>query len=653
MEELKEQQESKFDEWRGFRFEKLPEEWFAKLTEMARICRGNIIKMTSLAMSGHPGGSMSSIEIYLMLYHMANVDPKDPYRDDRDRIIISHGHTSPGAYTALASAGFFDIDDAISGFRQAGSPFEGHVERSVPGIEWGTGNLGQGLAVGVGKAIYSRLSNQKFHTFVMMGDGEQQKGQISESRRIAVKYKLNNITAIIDYNRLQISGSIDRIMPQNIVDEWRSDGWHVLEIDGHDIYQVYEAIREASIFETSPVLILAHTTMGKGVSFMENDESYHGTAVKPDMLDDALSQLGIENDLDKYRAKRAESVPQGYTFKSAPYPKVDRGVNINYVVDVKTDNRSAFGKALLSVADINMNKPDFTIGVFDCDLAGSVKTKAFGDKYPDNFFQFGISEHSTATAVGALSAEKAIGVWADFGVFGIVETYNQARLNDINHSNVKLFCTHCGINVGEDGMTHQCIDYFALLNSTFGWKVITPADPNQTDRIVRYVLSQPGNFAVIMGRSAIPVITDADGNPFFGGNYEYTYGRMEKIRSGDKVAVVAAGNMLWIAIDAYNNLGSNQADVSLYSISDWSDLYDDDMKELAGYSNVVVLEDHNMKTGLGTSISDRIIQLGLTLKISKLGVSKYGSSGKPAELYKMLGLDAVSVIEKIKNLLNK
>ncbi len=640
-----------FEQWRGFKEKGLSEDWHRKLTEMARIARGNIVKMTTLAASGHPGGSMSSIDIFMALYNLARVDPKNPTRDDRDRIIVSHGHTSPGVYSALAAAGFFNIDDAIAGFRQAGSPFEGHVERSVPGIEWGTGNLGQGLSVGIGKAIYGRLSGQDFHTYVVMGDGEQQKGQISESRRIAAKYNMSKLTVIIDYNRLQISGSIEDVMPQNIADEWKADGWQVVEIDGHDLNQIYDALYKAVNNDGAPIMILAHTVMGKGVSFMENVAGFHGAPVKADRLDEALKDLGLENDLESYRQKRAAGVVGRYPIKRAEYPKVEQGEATTYQPDAKVDNRSAFGTALVSVADANMNRDDFIMGVFDCDLASSVKTGGFGKKYPDNFFQFGITEHSTATTTGSLSAETAIGVWADFGVFGVDETYNQARLNDINHANVKLFCTHCGINVGEDGMTHQCIDYFGLLNSTYGWKVITPADPNQTDRVVRYVLANPGNFAVIMGRSAIPIVTDESGKPFFGDGYVYRYGRIDKIRSGKKLALVSAGNMLFAAIDAWKIAKEKGQTVSLYSVSDWSDLNIDDLKSLAGYEHVVVVEDHNVKTGLGTAIGSAMFEAGLVTKLTKLGVGRYGASGKPAEVYKMLGIDAGSIARTIESLL--
>jgi len=640
-----------FDPWRGFTDEKLSSKWFDTLTETARSARGDILKMTTVAGSGHPGGSMSSIDIYLMLYNMAKVNPADPGCDDRDRIIVSHGHTSPGVYAALGHTGFFDILPALHGFRQGGSPFEGHVERSVPGVEWDTGNLGQGLAVGVGKAIYGRLTGKPFHTYVVMGDGEQQKGQIGESRRHVLKFGLNRVTAIVDYNGLQISGKIEAVLPQNIKGEWEADGWKVIEIDGHDLHQIYNALRTATRDDKKPYMILAKTVMGKGVSFMENDENYHGAAVKPDKIGQALEELGVGNNIDELKTRRSHGVPPQFDVPRAEFPRVDPGTPITYGVGETSDNRGAWGKALVSVAEANMERDGFVAGVFDCDLSGSVKTKAFGEQYPESFFQCGITEHAVAATAGALSTEKALSIWAAFGAFGVDETYNQARLNDINHGNVKLFCTHSGVNVGEDGKTHQCIDYFGLLNSTFGWKVITPADPNQTDRIARYVLSTPGNYAVIMGRSKLAIVADEKGKPFFGGEYSYKYGRMDVVRKGERLVLVTAGNMLADALGAWNMLANDGHQIALVSVSDWSDMHAEDLSMLAEFGHIVTLEDHNVKTGLGTALSAAMFEAGHAARFTKLGVTQYASSGKPHDLYRMLGIDAESVAERIRELL--
>jgi transketolase len=584
---------------------------------------------------------------------MARVNPAEPYDDDRDRIIVSHGHTSPGAYSSLAAAGFFSIKPALHGFRQAGSPFEGHVEQSVPGIEWDTGNLGQGLSVGLGKAIYARLSNKSFHTYVVMGDGEQQKGQIAEARRAARKFGLGGMTAIIDYNRLQISGKLPDVMPQQIKEGWESDGWKVIEIDAHDLNAIYEALHQATQDRDNNFMILAHSTMGKGVSFMENDEGFHGAPVPMDKIGQALEEVSAENDIDQLLEKRKQGPPPQFSPKPQTYPTVQPGTPIIYAPDASIDNRSAWGKALVSLAEANQSPNGPKIAVFDCDLAGSVRTHWFGDKYPDTFFQFGVAEHNAATAAGALSTENVVSIWADFGVFGISETYNQARLNDINHSNLKLFCTHSGVNVGEDGKTHQCIDYFALLNSTFGWKVITPADPNQTDRVARHVLTQPGNFAVIMGRTKCPIITDESGQPFFGERYTYRYGRMETVRSGEGLAVVSSGNMLPYAMEAWQALEAEGRRVALVSVSDWCDLHEDDLRTLATYNDVVVYEDHNVKTGLGTAIGAALIESGLNTRLTKVGVTAYASSGKPVNLYKQLGMDAASLVARVRTLLDK
>jgi len=595
---------------------------------------------------------MSSIDIYMILYNMAKIDPKNPRRNDRDRIIISHGHTSPGVYSALAACGFFNINDCLYGFRKAGSPFEGHVEQTVPGVEWDTGNLGQGLSVGVGKAIYAKLSGLYFKTYVVMGDGEQQKGQISEARRMAAKYRLTDLIAIVDYNRLQISGMLRDVMPQDITRDWTSDGWQVVEIDGHDFNQIYEALYRATKGNGEPVMILARTTMGKGVSFMENKEGYHGAPVKMDMLNEALAQLKVSNsDIELIKERREGNPPVLQKNERAQFPLVNPGNPLTYAIDEKVANRNAWGKALLSVADANMIIDDFVMAVFDCDLAGSVKTTGFAEKYPDNFFQCGISEHHAAACAGSFGGETALSIWADFAVFGIDETYNQARLNDINHSNIKLVCTHSGVQVGEDGKTHQCIDYFGLLNSTFGWKLITPADANHTDRITRYILSHPGNFALIMGRSNVPVITGNDGKPFFGGDYNYVFGRMDQLRSGETIALVTAGNMAPVAMEAWNKLHYEGCTVSLICVSDWSDFHPDDIEMLASYKHLVVLEDHNVKTGLGAALAVELYEAGAKTTMTRMGVTEYASSGEPADLFKMLGLDADSVVEKITKIL--
>jgi transketolase len=298
-----------------------------------------------------------------------------------------------------------------------------------------------------------------------------------------------------------------------------------------------------------------------------------------------------------------------------------------------------------------MPRDDFVMAVFDCDLAGSVKTLGFREKYPDNFFQCGISEHNAASCAGALSTEGALSIWADFAIFGIAEAYNQNRLNDINHTNLKLMCTHAGTQVGEDGKTHQCIDYFGLLNSTFGWKVIVPADPNHTDRVARYALSTPGNIAVIMGRSKVPVLTDESGKPFFGEGYNYVYGRMDRLRDGEKLVLVTAGNMAHIAVQTWDQLAAEGIRIALVSVSDWSEFHPDDVRLLAAYEHMVVLEDHNVKTGLGTALAAAMYEAGGATTLTRLGVTGYASSGKPTDLFRLLGLDATSVAAKIRAIL--
>jgi transketolase len=631
-----------------FQVEKLDEGSLKRLSELARLARGDILKMTTLAGSGHPGGSMSSIDFYLVLYSYANIHPQSVSDPDRDRIVISHGHTSPGVYAALGRTGFVSIDAAIVNFRKAGSPFEGHVEKGIPGVEWNTGNLGQGLSAGCGFALGGKLLRRDFHVFVTMGCGEQQKGQISEARRFAIKYGLDNLTVIIDYNRRQISGVTQEIMPQNISKNFESDGWRVTEVDGHRFQEVYEALRNA-ILSRHPTAIIVHTIMGKGVSFMEGKEEFHGRALNLEEYKKAIQELGVEDDLEHYRQIREKG---GLPYEGRKYPKEIPPFQIgnprNYEKDQKIDNRTAFGNALLDLAKTNIQKDGFLpIAVFDCDLASSVKTAGFAKEFPNHFFQGGIQEHNTATISGAISTVGLLSFFADFGVFGVDETYNQHRLNDINETNLKLICTHNGLDVGEDGKTHQCIDYIGVIRNLFGYKIIIPADPNQTDRAIRYVSKTYGNFLVAMGRSPTPAILTEEGVPFFGSSYEFQYGRADLIRNGKDGAIITTGGMVYRAIQAWQKLREKGVEVQVLNISCLSDLDIESILRASKTGTVITYEDHHIQTGLGSLIGNVLAEHGLSIHFRKMGIIRYGSSGKPDDLYRMQGLDVESLVKAV------
>lgn len=637
---------------KGFDRNGLSGEEIEFLKNFAKKCRGDILRMTTLAGSGHPGGSMSSIDIYAVLYGFCNVDPSNPFKQNRDRIVISHGHTTPGVYSALGNYGFFDMEDAVLNFRSAGSPFEGHVEKSVPGVEWNTGNLGQGLSAACGFALNSRLNNLRYNVYCVMGDGEQTKGQIGEARRFAVKYKLNNLAVIVDKNGLQIGGKTSEVMPDNIKENFAADGFYVIEIDGHNFNEIYLAVKKANEVD-SPVVIIANTIMGKGVSFMENQAKYHGSTLSMEDCKRGLIELGEPNDLDELLNKKGLGRPLKplKTRKNNFLILNADNKNIVYTREKNTDNRSAFGNALFDIAKNYKekdNSPNIPFAVFDCDLEGSVKTGAFRKTFPDNFFESGIEEHNAAVISGALSTENILTFFADFGVFGIDEVYNQQRLNDINHANLKVVCTHCGIDVGEDGKTHQCIDYFGALNGTFGFKIIIPADPNQTDKATRYIASNAGNFTLIMGRSVIPVILDGENKPFFGEGYNFRYGKMDIVRNGKDLTIISTGNMLTHALKGCEMLKGDGINPLLLNVSCPSDIDIEDLRLAAKTGFIVTIEDHNVKTGVGTTLGSLLAENGITVKFRKLGAAFYSSSGKPDELYRLAGLSPQDLYNFVK-----
>ncbi len=624
-----------------------PTNTFSALTDKARQARGAILSMTTLAASGHPGGSMSSIDLLLAIYATIKHDPHNPALPDRDRVVVSNGHISPAVYSALALNGYFNLEAAVSQFRLFGSMFEGHIEREVPGVEWSTGNLGQGLSAGAGMALASRLKGIPYRVFVLMGDGEQQKGQISEARRVAAKFKLNNLTALVDLNGLQISGDTQIVMPQNLKLDWESEGWQVLEIDGHDFDQIFTALDVAKN-SSQPTVILATTVMGKGVPFMENLAKYHGSALSEEQLAEALKVLDQPNRLPEYSKLRAAFKPNGYQPRANNFAlNCDLEPGRPIIYDKETDNRSAWGAAIANLAETNRDNAT-PIVVVDCDLQASVKTAGFEQVNPSRFIQTGIMEQNAAVMSGALSTCGIQTFWSDFGMFGLDEVYNAQRLNDINHANLKVALTHVGIDVGEDGKTHQCIDYIGLMRNLYGFRLICPADPNQTDSVIRWLINKPGNYLVTMGRSKLPILRNESGKPFYGEGYAYDYGKADTLRIGNSGSVFVTGTPAGKALKAVDTLREQGIYLHLVYVSCPLALEREILETAANLGVIFSIEDHNVNSGLGSIIADRLSEEGLCARLVKLGIPSYASSGTSEDLYKWAGLDSLSIMATIR-----
>jgi transketolase len=633
----------------------LTDQEITSLQEMRTRCVRRILLSTSLAASGHPGGSLSSLDMLLVAYGLLKNNPEDPRMAERDRMVESIGHISPGVYGVLAEYGYFTEDDFLAGFRRTGSGFPGHVESIVPGVEWDTGNLGQGLSTAVGMAQAFKTKRMDNRVFCLMGDGEHQKGQIVEAMRHAHKYGLDNLTVLVDRNHLQICGDTADIMPQSIRELYRVMGWNVVYLeDGHDYNAIFRAMRD-SYMNTGgvPTVIVARTIMGKGISFMENKAKYHGSPLPPDMLAEALTELGVDNDFAQWQKRRQEPVQTNTIMQPrTDYPNIQPGEPIVYDADTVTDCRSGYGNALLGLAKANNKpgEPPVITGV-SCDLEGSVKMGGFHKYSPEGYLELGIQEHHAAAVSGAMSCENLVTFFSTFGSFAVSEVYNQNRLNDFNHANIKVVATHVGLDVGEDGPTHQCIDYLGLMKNYFRFSVFMPCDPNQTDRIVRYIATQPGNFFVGMGRSKMSVVTREDGSVYYDADYSFTPGKADWLRRGTDATIITYGAVTPACMDAWQILTDAGKSVGVLNMASLLPMDVGAVIEAAGTGPIVTVEDHHVETGLGASVSVALLEQGLAPKMKRLGVEHYGGSGKPADLYRQQGLDGKSIALSVQQLL--
>lgn len=268
-----------------------------ELQDIAKTVRKDIITMITQSASGHPGGSLSEVEILTTLYFKEmNINPQNPQDPDRDRFVLSKGHGAPGLYSVLARKGYFDVSE-LNNLRKLGSILQGHPNMNyVPGIDMSTGSLGQGISAAVGMALAGKLDKKTYRVYSLLGDGELGEGEVWEAAMSAAHYKLDNLTAFVDFNGLQIDGKCEEVMNSNPIDDkFKAFGWNVITIDGHDFEQIINAIEESKNTKNKPTVIICKTVKGKGVSFMENQAGWHGSAPNKEQCEEALKEIGGEN----------------------------------------------------------------------------------------------------------------------------------------------------------------------------------------------------------------------------------------------------------------------------------------------------------------------------------------------------------------------
>lgn len=626
----------------------LTQEHIDFLKVFTKSCRRSIVEMTMNSQSGHPGGSCSVIDYLALLYCFI-------VSQSGEDVVVSNGHVSPAVYTILGHMGYIPLAYVVRDFRKNESVYEGHITRHVTGITYGTGPLGIGVSVASGFAISEKLKDTNQRVFALLGDGESEEGQVYEMMHFASKYKLNNLTLFMDYNEVQLSDSLEKVMPIHPVEIWRSADWNVLEVDGHDFASMWDGINK-SYKSDRPTILIGHTIMGKGVTFMEPDglahkSTWHGVAPKPEVakkeLDGPLALSNTEKktvEIFKSMVKWQPPTPKNIENLS-PVKGFNPGKPMISPAGTKTDCRGAYGKALLDLAKLNPSVLAST-----ADLGGSVKTDLMAKEFPSRVLEVGIAEQHMLSMGGGLSLHGHVPFVSTFGAFMSSRAKDQARVNDINRTNLKMVATHCGLSVGEDGPTHQAIDDMGSMLGFFNTFVIEPSDANHTDHIIRYIASHYGNFYVRMGRHKFEVIAKEDGTPFYDEKYRFEYGKADLLRTGSDVTVVAGGSMVSIAVQVADKLKKEKS-VEVIALSTLKDV---DLSlllaSLEKTGKLITLEDHNPYSGLASQVNSVIAQHGLSVKIKNLAVREYQLSGDSYELYDSAGIGAANLEKTIKNL---
>ena len=485
-----------------------------ELKDAAKLMRGYDLVALNAAGSGHAGGTLSIMDITAALYlRVAEHDPDKPKWEDRDRIIWSTGHKAPSLYLGLAFAGFCPIEDVVL-LRKLGSPYQGHPHwLKLPGVEVSTGSLGQGLSIAIGIALAGKLNGKSYKTFCIMGDGEQQEGQIWEAAMEASHHGLDNLVGIVDCNRLQIDGPVAEVMNVEPLEEkYRGFGWEVRRIDGHNMEQVVEALESAKAHRGKPLVLLADTVKGKGVSFMENVAGWHGKTPTSEELVKGLNELEVADRIPVQhlleKAKNYQAAIDHRLHQKMPEFNHDYWWNRALNMKVKMEpTRKGFGQALAE------NGGDERVVCLGLDISGSITISDFYASKPERknrWISMGIAEQSATSVAAGLAKEGKLPVFGTYATFAAARNLDQIRTSICyGDFNVMIAGAHGGVSVGPDGATHQALEDLFAMCGLPSMSVVVPCDVVETRKATNFLLLEhKGPKYIRFAREATPVVTD-------------------------------------------------------------------------------------------------------------------------------------------------
>lgn len=602
-----------------------------KLKKISALLRYYIINSTTSAGSGHPTSSLSAVELMNVLFFGGffryRIDKPDYHNNDR--LIFSKGHAAPLLYSLWTVAGAVKEQELMT-LRKFMSRLEGHPTHRFPYAEAATGSLGQGLSIGLGMALSAKYIDElPFRTFVLLGDSEMSEGSQWEAIQIACHYKLDNLIGIIDVNGLGQRGQT--LFGKNINEYEKrisSFGWKTIAINGHNLSEIEKAYKEALIPEEKPVMIIADTVKGKGISIFEGQENWHGRPLSEEEAEKALNELGVTDKEIKAEISMPENIEPAC--KKITSEKIA-------ISDKPLSTRKAYGIGLVNAF---LKFPSMV--VLDAEVSNSTFSSIFKEKIPSRFFEMYITEQNMAGVALGLSLRNKIPFISSFAAF-LTRAFDQIRMSRHSDSNIKIAGSHAGVSIGEDGVSQMGLEDIAMFRTIPDSVVLYPSDAISAIRLVEKAAEHFGNVYIRTTRTDTPLIYSPSEEFEIGGS------KILKRNDEDAATIITAGITLHEALQAYEELAKQDIHVRIIDLYSIKPIDKKAINEAAAETKfIITVEDHYPEGGLGEAVISALEQ---PCKFKIIAVNKLPVSGKPSELLEYEGISKEGIVKTVREIL--